>query len=799
MRLTVVLPALNEEIVLRPNAERVADFCASALPDWETVVVIVDNDSIDRTGEIGRVLAKERGNIRYLRLEKQGKGLAIRAGWQAYPADVYAFMDTDLATDLASFPEIVQTALQSGGVAIGSRFHRDSKVERSFWRSCLSWGYSVFHRLALGTKVVDLPCGFKAAAAPVVASVLPQTCDNGWFFDSEFVVRAERAGFAVREVPVVWREAPTAGRRSKVSVWRLVPEYCRRVMALRRELRHSEKATHGASPVPAVGASENDDIVPAEWRAVAWLALAAMVVTSIPPLAGAWLAHANGLVWKGAQFFSPQDMAVYLSYIHQAGTGHWLYEDYFTAEPLAHRLHVFWLVVGWCGGLLRLAPIVTYHLARVLTIPLLAVAAYVLMARFLERKLRLPALALFMFGSGIGPYLLPFVFENYQSNVGRYEVPIDLWASESNAFASMLFSAHFVASLALLLIIFWLLLRALESGRRRPAVGAGLIGLLLFSFHPFNAPLVYAVLAVWVVLQLARRRLTRDAFVNIVIFGLLSVPAVAYQYYLTHGNDLARAWASGNLCLTPAFWHVLAGLGFTVFFAPFGWWLARKKAARRDEWDFLFVWVIVQLVIIYFPLQFQRRLIEGIQFPLVVLSVPAIVALLKRWHVERWNKWGRKALLLLAVFVFLPASFVALTRNIGVYVFNRTQTYYQAPATIYALAWVRINTPENARFMAGPESSLDLVGWGNRRVFGGQRNETVNFFEKWDATLAFYAPISAGRRHDFSCRQGIDYVWCGDEERAVGECPEDTGFERVFDAGGISIYRVSGCSSAAAP
>ncbi len=86
--------------------------------------------------------------------------------------------------------------------------------------------------------------GPQAASPRVIREILPTVRDNGWFFDSELVVRTERAGLPVVEIPVSWREEPEAGRKSKVPVNRLAIEYLSRVWQLRRELRgHDAGAT----------------------------------------------------------------------------------------------------------------------------------------------------------------------------------------------------------------------------------------------------------------------------------------------------------------------------------------------------------------------------------------------------------------------------------------------------------------------------------------------------------------------------------------------------------------------------
>ncbi|MBI4458362.1 glycosyltransferase [Candidatus Uhrbacteria bacterium] len=232
---TIAIPVLNEEAVLRDAIEKI---CAAAagLAGYAVTLVIADNGSHDGTERIGRELAVAHAEVKYLRLAERGKGRAIRAAWQAHPADINAFMDADLSTDLGALPALIGAVSAGADVAVGSRRHRESKVVRTPLRRLTSRGYGAVLRSFIGTRIADVPCGFKAVSARVIREVLPTVDDQGWFFDSELVLRAERRGFAVREVPVVWRDDRDRPRKSKVDVFRLAGEYVKRAWRLRRAM-----------------------------------------------------------------------------------------------------------------------------------------------------------------------------------------------------------------------------------------------------------------------------------------------------------------------------------------------------------------------------------------------------------------------------------------------------------------------------------------------------------------------------------------------------------------------------------
>jgi len=237
MKVTIALPVLNEEMVLRRSVKQLVGFVRSHMPEAGCTLVIADNGSDDRTGEIGQQLMSDYDEVEYLRLNERGKGLAVVSSWQKFPADVYAFMDIDLSTDLAALPELCNVAFNTGGLAAGSRFHKDSVVVRSLARRVISICYRLVLRRAFGTSISDAPCGFKAVSAAVFKEVVPEVKDRRWFFDTELVIRAEKKKFPINEIPINWKESVTQGRKSRVNVPRLAREYLRQVRRLKKDLQ----------------------------------------------------------------------------------------------------------------------------------------------------------------------------------------------------------------------------------------------------------------------------------------------------------------------------------------------------------------------------------------------------------------------------------------------------------------------------------------------------------------------------------------------------------------------------------
>lgn len=205
----VALPVYNEEKELEKSALKLYSFLKDTYGESKFKITIADNASIDKSIDVGKKLAKKYKSINYIRLDKKGRGRAIKKVWSESMASVVAYMDIDLSTDLNSFPHLVEAITkQNYDLAVGSRLLPSSKIfKRPLLREVLSRGLNVLIKIFFQTKFSDAQCGFKAIGGKV-KNLLPKVLDNEWFFDSELLIVAEKCGFKVYEEPVVWVDNP---------------------------------------------------------------------------------------------------------------------------------------------------------------------------------------------------------------------------------------------------------------------------------------------------------------------------------------------------------------------------------------------------------------------------------------------------------------------------------------------------------------------------------------------------------------------------------------------------------------
>ena len=219
---SLVLPVLNEERGLASSTLRLHEYLAANLAGCDWRIVIADNGSTDSTPDVAMQLARDHERVGYLRIEQRGRGRALRKAWLERDADIRGYMDIDLSTELEAIPRLIRS-IESGGydVAIGSRLKRGAVVsDRSLLREVISRCYSLLFRTMFLTGFSDAQCGFKAVSARAARDLLPLVQDNGWFFDTELLVTAEKRGFRIADIPVVWRDDPDTRVKILSTAWR---------------------------------------------------------------------------------------------------------------------------------------------------------------------------------------------------------------------------------------------------------------------------------------------------------------------------------------------------------------------------------------------------------------------------------------------------------------------------------------------------------------------------------------------------------------------------------------------------
>jgi len=216
VQVSVVFPAYNEANYLDTAVEKTVQKLDELHSSYE--IIIAEDGSTDGTAERSEDLTQKYPFIRHLHGEKRlGRGTALNNAFRQSRGDVFVYMDLDLATDLKYLKPLVQAISVEGyDFATGSRMLPESKVERSLSRSISSKSYNFLVRHVLGSKLRDHQAGFKAFKREPTLQLLEEVSARHWFWDTEILVRAQRKGFRVKEIPVEWK----SGRKTKVNLFK---------------------------------------------------------------------------------------------------------------------------------------------------------------------------------------------------------------------------------------------------------------------------------------------------------------------------------------------------------------------------------------------------------------------------------------------------------------------------------------------------------------------------------------------------------------------------------------------------
>jgi putative flippase GtrA len=204
----IVVPVHNEAPQLAQRISALRSFLDESFP-FRALVTIVDNASTDDTAAIAADLVQQVPGVAFMRLERKGRGHALRTAWSSSDAPVLAYMDVDLSTSLPALLPLVAPLLSGHrDVAIGSRLARGAHVVRGPKRELISRAYNLLLKLTLRGHFSDAQCGFKALRRDAAERLLPLVEDDEWFFDTELLVTAQRLGLRIGEVPVDWVDDP---------------------------------------------------------------------------------------------------------------------------------------------------------------------------------------------------------------------------------------------------------------------------------------------------------------------------------------------------------------------------------------------------------------------------------------------------------------------------------------------------------------------------------------------------------------------------------------------------------------
>ena len=205
-KLSIVVPAYNEEQRLGPTLDRITSYLAAGSRDWE--VLVVDDGSRDGTMALARKVAEAHPKVRVLTNGRnRGKGFTVKHGVMEASGDAVLFSDADLSSPIEEVEKLLPLLEMGHDVVIGSRDIIGSQIEvpQPLHRRVMGYSFMVLRDWIAVSGFRDTQCGFKLFRTPAAKTVFAQSRVDGFCFDVEILAIAKTLGFRMCEVPVVWR------------------------------------------------------------------------------------------------------------------------------------------------------------------------------------------------------------------------------------------------------------------------------------------------------------------------------------------------------------------------------------------------------------------------------------------------------------------------------------------------------------------------------------------------------------------------------------------------------------------
>lgn len=205
IEMSIVIPAYNEESRIEPTIHDVVRYFRLAERSFE--VIVVDDGSRDRTAALIAHLLHQYDELRLIRLPiNRGKGYAVRTGVVNTKGSYVLFTDADGSTPISEI-ERLDTALQTGSdIAIGSRALEGEgvQVETRWYRRLIGRAFHLLVNSLAVRGIKDTQCGFKLFRSEVAHDLFSRMRMNGFSFDVELLLMAQRRGYGISEVPINW-------------------------------------------------------------------------------------------------------------------------------------------------------------------------------------------------------------------------------------------------------------------------------------------------------------------------------------------------------------------------------------------------------------------------------------------------------------------------------------------------------------------------------------------------------------------------------------------------------------------
>jgi hypothetical protein len=246
-------------------------------------------------------------------------------------------------------------------------------------------------------------------------------------------------------------------------------------------------------------------------------------------------------------------------------------------------------------------------------------------------------------------------------------------------------------------------------------------------------------------------------------------------------DPIWNQWSTQNIIASPNPFHFVLSYGPYLILSAFG--LKELKQQHSDFWRLSVAWMILIPILIYMPIGFQRRLIEGFQIPLVILATFGLTS-----FTTQFQKW----LIPSALTILIPSSLILIT-GATISVLNPAEPAFRPIDEIAIYKWLEKNARSDEILLGSHPTGNILPAYTSLTPFIGHSVETAYFKEKMALVVAFYQTETSDiERQSLIQERQIDYVFFGPHEKELGEI-DPSGLPYLikrFEQGEYSVYEV---------
>ncbi len=512
------------------------------------------------------------------------------------------------------------------------------------------------------------------------------------------------------------------------------------------------------------------------------------------------LVNKKHLNYTGLNTIALIDGPVYFSYIEQVGAGNFLFRDLFNSNDDFKVFNPFWLLVGQVAKVFKISSPAVVQIFDIIIIPFLIFALYKMIDLLLdaERYKKRLCLVYSLFLAGWGLFIFPFVIYFKENIDVMRDLSLDLWAYEADIFMTLRYYPHAILSLALILYIYYFFLKALNKPGYKNIIIAGFLALFLFSFHPFQIPLIYGLPFIYLSVRfIVNKKFEWPAFKKYLILLVISLPSVIYYIVILFLNNNLFLKSVQNFCPMPNFFLFLISYGLGLILAVYWIYYLTKNKKINNQTLFLIVWLIANIFIVYLPFNFPRRMLGGFSVAVAILSFSALDYFYQ--HLKTYSFVIKGTYMASIIFfctitnLYTYAQNFAFVRESAAGQTDQSYLIYVEPNIDSTLAWYKENSQDQDIILTGLENGGLLPGLTGRKVFFGHPIETIGFENKRKQAEFFYSNNEdAELKKEFLKNNQISYVFYSDFEKKLGDFnPMLSDYlQEVYNNENVGIYKV---------